>query len=816
MLGDFPQDLRLAFRMLCRHGSAWFPATAILALGVGMSAAMYSLVDAVLLRPLPFPGQESIAVIWKQDPLAGAYVGELAYPELRDLEDNIHDFRYVAVMPTSLYGYGKILQTGTGEPVQIESAPVSHDFFRVLGVAPAMGRDFSASDEQVGAAPVAIVSDSVWRGQLAGDPRIVGRMIRLNGQGYTVIGVLAQGVEFPRGAGIWVPLGVDQKVVERRGATFLQAIARSKPGVSRERIATEVNALFARLAAEHPEAYSRTQQSVVTPLTEYWTGSARVHLWIMMGASLLLLAAATISAGNLILSRSMSRRGEMAIRGALGASRARILLQFAGEGLAAGTIAAAGGLAIASAGIRFLVRWAPGDIPRLSQAALDFSGFCVSAGTAVAAALACSMLPGWMMTRGSMEAALRAGGGRISASRAGNRMQGAFLAAQAAVTVVLLALSALLVLSYRAMVAADRGFANHDALSMNLSLRGPGLFSGQAFDADTRRAFYTRLLERLREAPGVTSAAAILVRPLEGDIGWERSYQFEFEAGVKELREFPKTNYEVVTPGYFATVGTPMLEGRDFTDHDAADADGVAIISRALAQRIRRAGREPVGHRMRFGPQEPWLKVIAVVGDARYRNIARSGADIFVPYLQAAPPTNYLVIRGSRSAAELAALVRGTLARMDPNQAIAGVATIGELIARNAARHRFNMMLLLWFAVCAAILAASGVYSAVAESVAARARETAIKNALGATRGRLVREIVWLALLPAACGEAVGLACASGFGALAADLLYGVSPRDPAILGAASIFLVLVSMVSALLPAWAAAGADCRAELRAG
>ena len=802
--------------MLFRRGRAWFPATAILALGVGMSAAMYSLVEAVLLRPLPFPGQESVAVIWKQDALAGAYVGELAYPELRDLEDNIHDFRYVAVMPTSLYGYGKILQTGTAEPVQIESAPVSHDFFRVLGVAPAMGRDFSAKDEQVDAAPVAIVSDGVWRAQLAGDPRIIGRMIRLNGQGYTVIGLMAPGVEFPRGAGIWVPLGVDQKIVERRGATFLQAIARSKPGVSRERITAGVNALFTRLAAEHPEAYSRTQQGVVTPLTEYWTGSARVHLWIMLGASLLLLAAATISAGNLILSRTMSRRGEIAIRGALGASRSRILLQFAGEGLAAGTMAAAGGLAIASAAIRFLVHWAPGDIPRLSEASLDLSGFAVAAGTALAAASASSMLPGWIATRGSMEAALRAGGGRISTSRAGNRMKAAFLAAQAAVTVVLLVLATLLILSYRAMITADTGFAHHDALSMNLSLRGPGVFSGQAFDADTRRALYTRLLERLREAPGVTSAAAVLVRPLEGDIGWERSYQFEFEAGAKESRELPKTNYEVVTPGYFETVGTPLLEGRDFQDHDAKEADDVAIVSRALAQRIRRSGREPVGHRMRFGPQEPWLKIIGVVGDARYRNITRPGADIFVPYLQAAPPTNYLVIRGSQSAAELATLVRRTLARLDPNQAIAGIATIGELIDRNAARHRFNMVLLLWFGACAAILAASGVYSAVAESVAAHARETAIKNALGANRARLAREMVWLALLPAVSGEVVGLACTSRFAALATDLLYSVSPRDPAILGAVSIFLFLVSIVSAFVPAWAAAGADGKAELRAG
>ena len=284
---------------------------AILALGIGMSVAIFSLVDAVLLRPLPFPKQESIQVIWKMDPLAGSHVEELAYPELRDLQEGISDFEYVAMMPTSLYGYARVLQTGKSDPVQIESTPVSHDFFRVLGVSPVFGRDFASSDEQVGAPPVVIVSDRVWH-ELGADPKIVGRIIRLNGQGYTVIGVMAAGVEFPRGAGLWFPLGVDRAVVGRRGATFLQAIARTKPSVSQEHITSEVNAVFRRVAKDHPEAYTRSQRGVVTPLVEYWTGSARVHLWIMLGASLLFLIASIISASNLLLTRALQRGYEIA------------------------------------------------------------------------------------------------------------------------------------------------------------------------------------------------------------------------------------------------------------------------------------------------------------------------------------------------------------------------------------------------------------------------------------------------------------------------------------------------------------------------
>jgi putative ABC transport system permease protein len=802
-------------RHMRRNKTAYLGAAAILALGIGMSVAMFSLVSAVLLRPLPFPKQESIQVIWKVDPLAGSHVEELAYPELRDLEESIPDFEYVAVMPTSLYGYARVLQTGKAEPVQIESAPVSHDFFRVLGVSPALGRDFTSSDERVGAPPVVVISDQVWRNQLGADPKIVGRMIRLNGQGYTVIGVMAAGVEFPRGAGLWIPLGVERGIVDQRGATFLQAIARTRPGVSRERIAVQVDALFTRLAADHPEAYTRSQRGVVTPLVEYWTGSARLHLWIMLSASLLLLLASIISASNLLLSRTLSRRSEMATRLALGARRGQILAQLGMESALVAIIATLVGLGVAQLAIRFLVRWAPGDIPRLPEAALDLSSFCFAVGAAALAAVACTVIPGWAATRMNLESVLRQGGVRLSLSRRDGRIKSVFILAQAAVTVMLLVLASLLVLSYRAMMSADIGFRNRDALSMNLQLHGPGMFSAQAFDPKFRRAFYTQLLDRLREAPGVTSAAAVLLRPLEGTIGWDVSYEFEFESGHQDNRVLPKTNYEVVTPDYFRTVGTPLLEGRDFNAHDSGDGEPVVIISQPLADRIREAGRSPLGSRLRLGfSGSRWSKVIGVSGQARYRSITQKGADIFVPYLQASQPTNYVVIRGTLPAGDLGALVRRTLASLDSNQTIAGVATLGELIDSNSARHRFNMVLLLWFGVCAALLAACGVYSVITETMAAREHEIAIKTALGAQRMRLVSEMVSSTLRFALAGEALGALLAFALGQLGAELLYGVSARDPVLLSSVVAFVFLVSLLAALWPAWLAAGCDPKAALR--
>jgi len=812
--GTWAMHARIAARTFLRSKAAHGSVIAILSAGIGMSVAMFSLVDAVLLRPLPFPGQNSIALIWKTDPPAGTQVEELAYPELRDIEENVSDFQYVALLPTSLYGYSRVLQNGKSEPVQIESAPVSHDFFRVLGVHPALGRDFTASDERIGADPVVIVSDAVWREQLAADPRIIGHVVRLNGQGYTVIGVMAPGVEFPRGAGLWFPLGVDRAIVERRGATFLQAIARVKPGGSAERAAAEVESVFRRQAADHPEAYPKSQRAVITPLVEYWTGSARLHLWIMLGASVLLLLGSIVSAGNLLLSRALQRRHEIATRLALGAGYRQILEQLGAEGVCIAIASAGAGLAIAQAAIRTLVRFAPADIPRLSQSALDFEAFAWAAGIVAASVIACALIPGWAALRIEVESALREGGARLSSSRREGRMRHTFVATHAALTMVLLAVAALLVLSYRAMISDDIGFANRDALSMNLQLHGPGLLSGRAYTVPYRRSFYTELLDRLRRQPGVVSAAAVLVRPLEGTIGWDVSYEFPFEVN-NGRRVLPKANYEVVTPDYFRTAGTPLLEGRDFSEHDTETSEPVAIISESLAKLIRQAGYTPLGYRIRLGlTRDRWSRIIGICGNARYRSITQSGSDIFVSYLQAAQPTNYVLIRGKQPAGDLANLVRRTLLSMDASQTIAGIATIGELIDANSARHRFDMILLLWFGACATLLGAGGAYSAIRELTADRQREIAIKIALGAGRGRLTRELVSGTLGFVLLGECAGAAGAWGITRLAAELFYGVAPRNPLVAGAVAAFVFLLSMTAAAWPAWRAASDEFRGALR--
>ena len=784
-----------------------------LALGIGMSVAMFSLVDAVLLRPLPFPDQDSIYVIQKADPLAGAHVEELAYPELVDLQESIPGFEYVAVTPTSLYGYARVLETGTADPVQLEASPVSHDFFRVLGVTPRLGRGFTDSDEQVGAPPVVVISDRTWREHLGADPGIIGRTVRLNGQGHTVIGVMAPGVEFPRGAALWVPLGIVQRIVERRGATFLQAVARAKPGYSRQQVDRDVSALFTRLADEYPESYSSSQRGVVTPLVNYWTGSARIHLWIVLGASLLLLTASAISSGGLLLSRAVSRRSEIATHLALGAPPRRVFAQMAAEGAVAGGIAAIAGLGIAYLVIRSLVNWPPADIPRLSEASLDLNSFCFAAGAAAFVAVVCSLAPGWAVSRMRLESAIREGDPRSSVSHRANRARDLFVLAQSAVTFVLLATAVLLVLSYRSVAFVETGLANRDALTMDVTLRGPGLFPAQGFDIGTTRAFYSRVLERLREDPGVTSAGAILLRPLAGPIGWDIPYEFEFEAGSWDGKQRPKANYEVVTADYFETVGSPLLQGRDFDNRDSEEAEPVAIISEMLADQVRAAGHTPLGHRIQVGiGRRGWRRIVGISGDARYRSGTHSGAHVFLPILQAAQPTRHVVIRGPRPRQELEALVQRVVREIDPSQNAGDPLTIGELVDRDTARHRFNVILLLWFGGCAVILAVTAVYSVIAETMAGRRTEVAIRSALGAQRNRVVRDLVVRTLRFAVLGLVLGTAAVSSFGSLSLDVFRGTSAQDPIVLISVAAFLFVVSLGAAVWPAWHATR-DCRRTL---
>jgi putative ABC transport system permease protein len=797
------RHFRFTLRTFRRQPGAYGFAIAVLALAIGICTAVFSLVDAVLLKPLPFPDQNALEVIWKTDAKAGSPIVELAYPELGDLE-TVPAFSSVAVMPTTLYGYGKIIQFEGRAPVQVESTPVSNTFFHTLGVAPSIGRDFAPSDEHPGATPVVILSDIVWRTQFNADRAIAGRVVTMNGIGYRVIGVMGRGVDFPRGVGVWVPLNVEPFTVSR-GATYLQAIARLKPGYSHEQAEVEANSLFQAIANHYPHFYTPSQRAVVTQLPRYWAGSSRLQLILSMAAALLLLLTASITAGNLFLSRAVARTQEMATRSSLGAGPRQIAAQLIVEGLTASAIAGLLGAAIAAFLVRFLIALAPPDIPRLSEAAVNAPVLLFVAMVSLLPALACSAAPILVATRADIETLLRAGSGRLTGSRTSRRLQNMFTAGQTAATYILLTASVLIVLSVHAMLTVDTGFSHPETVTANLALRGPG------YDHEHRIAFVTRLMDRLRSSSGVASAAGILLRPLEGTIGWEMHYRAPFNRD-RRPEELPATNFEVVTPGYFETVGIPILQGRDSNSGDKADGARTAIISRSLAGRFRNAGLDPIGQRIQLGrdPGEDYLRIVGVAGDTRDRDVTVTADEVYVPYLQTGVPVNYLVVRGpgAREA------IQNTVAALDPTQTVASVQTISELISRDTARQRFNMALLLTFGAGALLLAAAGVAGVVAESVSVREREIGVRLALGANRRALVRNLIVTTIRFVVAGEALGLIASLLLGPHVSDLLYAVQPADPRALISVASFIFFVSLCAASVPAWIATRKELNTVLR--
>ncbi len=802
------RHIRFTLRTFRRQPGAYGFAIAVLALAIGICTAVFSLVDAVLLKPLPFPDQNALQVIWKADAKSGSSVVELAYPELGDLQQGVPAFSSVAAMPTTLYGYGKVIQFEGRPPVQVESAPVSNAFFRTLGVSPAIGRDFTPSDEHPGATPVVILSDTVWRTLFHADRAIAGRLITMNGTGFRVIGVMSPGVDFPRGVGVWVPLNVSSGVMHR-GTTYLQAIARLRPGYSREQASVEVDTLFKSLARRYPQFYTPTQRAVLTELPRYWAGSARLQLILSIAASILLLITASITAGNLFLSRAVARTQEMATRSSLGATPRHIAAQLVVEGLTASIIAGLLGTAIAAFLIRFLIVLAPPDIPRLADAALSGPVLLFAAVVSLLPAFACSAAPIWVATRTGIETMLREGSSRLTGSRSSRRLQSLFTAGQTAATYVLLTASVLIVLSVHAMLTVDTGFSHLEVVTANLALRG------SAYDEAHRTIFFTRLLDRLRASPGIANAAGILLRPLEGTIGWEMHYRAPFNRNQRR-EELPATNFEVITPGYFATLGVPILAGRDFTVNDKADALPTAIINRSFSDRFRRVGLDPIGQHIQLGgnADDSLLQVVGVVADTRDRDVTMTADQIYVPYQQTGIPVNYIVVRGRGSREDVLARVSAEVAALDATQTIAGVATVAELIARDTARQRFNMVLLLTFGGGALLLAAAGVSSVVAESVSVREREIGVRLALGASRRALVRNLILTTLRFVLVGEAVGLVVSLFLGQHVSGLLYAVQPSDPRALIPVTGFILAVSFCAACVPAWLATRKEMTSALR--
>jgi putative ABC transport system permease protein len=807
-----PQDLRYGVRVLLKSRGFALVAVLTLALGIGASTAAFSVVHAVLLRPLPFPEQERLFVAWKRDATTDNPFVELSVPDFRDWQAQGQSFDGLAAMPTTVYGHGYVL-TGRGEPVQLESAKVTGRFFNLLGARAAAGRVFDEADDRAGGPAVVVLSDRIWRERFGADAGVVGQTVTLNQTAFNVIGVMPPAFDFPSGVDLWIPLQAvaNPRGMENRGAVYLQTVGRLKDGVTREQAAAELDAIIARLAAQYPETQAAGQRVVLTPLADHLFGDAKPALWALFGATALLLLVGAANIANLMLARATSRRRELAVRVALGASRWRLAAQLLVESLVLALVGGAAGLLLASWLIELLAVLAPADIPRLEDVSLSGAALLASVAFTLVTTAVFGLLPALSASRFNLSETLSEAGGKLTNARAGSRLRGALVVGEVALTLVLVAGASLILRSFLNLSSVPLGFDPRGVLTMQLRLTGARYGTPEA-----RREFFHQLVERLEARPGVVAASGVLTRPLEGTVGWDYDFAAEGQA-ADEARHNPDANFEIINPHYFRTFAVPFKAGREFDERDRAGAGPVVIVSQSLAERYFGSAAAAVGRRIKLAPdeaEEPWRVVVGVAGDVRYRELQSTRLDIYVPHAQGTPYLNHFAVRSTLATSDALALVRREVAALDPELAVSRVATMEEQVAVRLARPRFTAVLLNWLASMALLLAAVGIFGVTAYAVAQRTRELGLRVALGARPRDILLLVVGHGLKLAALGILPGLLGALVMTRWLSSLLYGVSASDPLTYAAVALLTAGVALLACLVPARRATKVDPMVALR--
>lgn len=804
-------DIRYALRQLRKHLGFTCTAVLILGLGIGASTAIFSAVSPILFEPLPYPHAGQIIMIW--------YAGEdgsripQTFHTYRELAERNRSFDEIAVMkpwqPTL---------TGANEPQRIDGQRVSASFFRSLGVVPALGRDFQSSDDVLHGPKVAIVGNGFWRQHFGGENGIIGQQVRLDDDSYTVIGVMPR--EFDNVldplAEIWSPLQYDTgditSIETREWGHHLRMVGRLRAGVSLERARSDVDLIAHTPVPEFPRPYwaSLNHGFITNSLQDDVAGGVKPALLAVLGAVLLVLVIACVNVTNLLLARSAQRRGEFAMRAALGAARPRLIRQLVTESLLLAILGGAVGLIVAQLGVHTLVALSPSELPRVNAMRVDGPVFAFAFAITVLVGVMAGLIPALHASADELRLGMQQSSRSMAAGHQVTRR--ALVVAEVGLALVLLVSAGLLLRSLQHLFAIDPGFDGSHVLTMQVQE------SGHQFDADNARArFFTQALEAVRQVPGVTAAAFTSQLPLSGD----------FESFGVQFASDPNDNSEAalryaVSPGYFEVLRIPLRRGRLLDERDAAGAPQAILISESFAKR-KFPGQDPLGQRLRVGPDighadRPWGTIVGVVGDVKQTSLALGASDAF--YTTSTQWTwvdnvQSLVVRARGDAAPLTPAIEKAIWSVDKDQPIVRVATMNDLLARSEAERRFVLILFEAFGLVALALAATGIYGVLSGSVTERMREIGVRAALGATRGNIVGLVIRQGMMLTLIGIAIGLAGASAASQLLVTLLFGVSRVDVVTYIAVVALLGGVSLIACGVPAWRAARVDPAITLRA-
>jgi len=801
-------DVRYALRRLRR--SPGFTATAVLTLGLGLgaTAAIFAVVHAVLLRPLPFPHPDRLVMVWMHNPRQNIERDVSSYP-------NFLDWRRLNTTFEHLVGVaeGSANLTGDGDPEVIRRVRVSAGFFPMLGVAPSLGRALLPDDNVPGNHQVVVLSDGLWRRRYGADPAIVGRTIMLNGESFTVVGVAARNSTFPASADLWVPLSPTGDLAgldELRTAYWLPLVGRLRAGVTREQAQADMSNVARGLEEQYPG--NRGIGVLLEPLHASLVRDVRPALLLVFGAVGFVLLIVSANMANLLLARGTARTHELGVRAALGAGRRHVLRHALAESLALGLAGSFAGVLLAYWTVGVVKGVAPPDLEWLGDVRMSPTVLGFTFAIALATSLACGVPSAIRASRGDPRQGLGGTTRGGTPGRTTGRLQRSLVAAQFGLAVVLLAGAGLMIRSFVRLSAVDPGFEVARTLTFRVSL------PGQRYrDPAAVRAFYTAFLTELRAVPGVESADAI-TDLLLGRLPGSSSISLDDESARSEAERQLPIPYDFVTPGFFETLGIPLRHGRHFESSDDAEAPRVAIVNEMFASRFFH-GRDPLGQRFTFGNPEAtdaqWYEVVGVVANTR-----RSGLDqedrplIYLPVSQASPGRMTVVVRAAGDPLRLVPLVRRALGTVDPDLPLSGIRSASQVLAESIAPRRFLVLLLGSFAGLAVVVAAVGVYGVMAYVVGQRTREIGVRLALGARPQEVLRQVVRDGLVVVGAGLVVGALGAFMLSRLIRGLLFDVSPTDPVTYAAVLLALVSVAAVACYVPARRAARIDPTEALR--
>jgi predicted permease len=799
------QDIRFAVRMLRKSPGFTAIAVLTLAVGIGASAAVFSLVDAILLKPLPYPESSRIVLPALVAP-PGVNLGSEYFPwsqtQFRMLTREAHPFAAVGAFQNDSFNL-----TGSGEPLFLDGFRASQEFLPALGVSPALGRNFTPGEDQPGHEYEVILSDRLWRERFDADRNVVGRAIELNGYAYTVVGVMPAGFAFPRAEEmpssfnfpqeplLWVPLAVPAE--PKPGLSELALIVRLKPGVTLQQAQAAMN-VFTKHAEAQDSRWKGWFNIRAVPLERQIVGDTRLPLQLMLGAVGVVLLIACSNVANLLLTRSLARRREFTLRAALGAGRGRLIRQLLTESLLIALAAGFLGILIANAGIYFVKTLGPSNLPRLREVTLNLPVFAFALGVSLITGILFGLAPAIGATREDLVASLKDAGQRSGSSRTSPRLRNALLVSQVALAMVLVISAGLLTRTFFQILGANGGFNAEQVLTFQLPL--PALkYAEQGHIV----ALFQNVLERVRALPGVQSAGIGETVPMGGE-GESTVIRFPNRPAASQ-KDMPFANFTVISPGYFSAIGTPLLRGRDFLETDTAPSMPVVIVNEAMEKRYwpmdGAIGKQVGPGSTRF----PLLTVVGVVPDVKHISLREdTAAEMFVLYNQNPWPSMLnmrVALRTKGDPSAMTESVREAIQAIDPDLPLAKLSTLTDLVDDSMAQPRFSVFLLGSFGVLALLLASIGMYGVISYSVLQRTQEIGIRMALGAQRRKVFGMVLGQGARLAGLGILIGLVTALGVTRLLTGFLYGVHPTDPLTFAAVSLLLLGIALLACYLPA---------------